>query len=38
MSLIARANAIAVVPEEVLSMEAGQEIEAALLPGISFAS
>ncbi|MDV3277085.1 MAG: molybdopterin molybdotransferase MoeA [Nitrososphaerales archaeon] len=38
MSLLAKSNAVTVVPEEVRSMEAGQEVEAMLLPGFSFSS
>lgn len=36
MSLIAKSGAVAVVPEEVRSMEPGQEVEAMLLPGVSY--
>ncbi|MDG6929326.1 MAG: molybdopterin molybdotransferase MoeA [Nitrososphaerota archaeon] len=36
MSLLVRSTAVTVVPEEVRSMEAGQEVEAMLLPGVSF--
>ena len=36
MSLIVRSTAVTVVPEEVRSMEAGQEVEALLLPSVSF--
>ncbi|MDG6914270.1 MAG: molybdopterin molybdotransferase MoeA [Nitrososphaerota archaeon] len=35
MSLLVRSTAVTVVPEEVRSMEAGQEVEALLLPGFS---
>ncbi len=38
MSLLVRSTAVAVVPEEVRSMEAGQEVEAMLLPGVSFSA
>ena len=36
MSLISKSDAVAVVPEEVRSMEAGHEVEAILLPGTSY--
>ncbi|MDG7028197.1 MAG: hypothetical protein JRN16_07295, partial [Nitrososphaerota archaeon] len=38
MSLLVRSTAVAVVPEEVRSMEPGQEVEALLLPGVSFSA
>ncbi|MDG7028523.1 MAG: hypothetical protein JRN16_08955, partial [Nitrososphaerota archaeon] len=38
MSLLVRSTAVTVVPEEVRSMEAGQEVEAMLIPGISYSA
>jgi molybdenum cofactor synthesis domain-containing protein len=38
MSLLVRSTAVTVVPEEVRLMESGQEVEALLLPGVSFSA
>ncbi|MDG7012224.1 MAG: molybdopterin molybdotransferase MoeA [Nitrososphaerota archaeon] len=36
MSLLVRSTAVTIVPEEVSSMEIGQEVEAMLVPGVSY--